>query len=88
MLEADEHRGAVDWLSVVARGPFSRFDADEIVAANSFDLMALERLFPDALGDDDPTPFRNRFFCIRISEMTGRYAQPTGGRRREPEPSS
>ena len=86
-LEADEHRGEFDWLSVVTHGAFTLLSAEELVAAGSVDIAALERFFPNALGDEDPIPFRNQFFRIRISEMTGRYAQPTGGRRREPEPS-
>ena len=87
VIEADEHRTAFDWLSVVAHGEFSLLNAEELVATDSVELMTIERLFPDALGDEDPIPFRNQFFCIRISEITGRYAQPTGGRRREAEPS-
>lgn len=87
VLEADEHRSAFDWLSVVMRGPFALLNAEEIVATDSVDLNTLERLFPNALSEEDPIPFRNQFFCIRASEITGRYAQPTGGRRREPEPS-
>jgi nitroimidazol reductase NimA-like FMN-containing flavoprotein (pyridoxamine 5'-phosphate oxidase superfamily) len=86
-LEADEHRGAFDWLSVVIHGAFTVLNAEEIVANESPDLTALEKFFPNALSDEDPIPFRNQFFRIRITEMTGRYAQPTGGRRREPEPS-
>ena len=86
-LEIDEHRGTFDWLSAVAYGPFSIFcytpDDDE----ESETAWIVRRYFPRAVGGDDPIPFRNQFFRIHASEITGRYAQPSGGRRREPQPS-
>lgn len=86
-LEVDEHRGPFDWLSVVVHGAFTLLTPEEIVASESPDLIALEKFYSNALSEDDPIPFRNQFFRIRVSEITGRYAQPTGGRRREPGPS-
>ncbi|MEO8575785.1 MAG: pyridoxamine 5'-phosphate oxidase family protein [Gemmatimonadales bacterium] len=86
-LEIDEHRGAFDWLSVVVHGSFYLLVPDPGAAGDADGTALIKKYFPRALGADDPTPFRNQFFRIHVSEITGRYAEPTGGSRREPEPS-
>lgn len=85
-LEIDEHRGTFDWLSVVVHGPFYLLVSDPGAVGDADGTALIEKHFPGALGAEDPTPFRNQFFRIHVSEITGRYAQPTGGRRREAEP--
>ena len=88
-LEIDEYRGTFDWLSVVVHGSFYLLAPDPGAAGDADGTALIEKHFPGALGADDPTPFRNQFFRIHVSEISGRYAQPTGGKRREPdEPAS
>ena len=87
-LEIDEHRGTFDWLSVVVQGSFYLLVSDPGAAGDADGSALIEKHFPGALGAEDPTPFRNQFFRIHVSEISGRYAQPTGGRRREADPST
>ena len=70
--ETDEVRDMFDWVSAVAKGPFSpqgsRFatwDYDRAVAA-------LRRLLPETLTENDPTPHRNIVFGVHVSEIYGR----------------
>jgi hypothetical protein len=70
--ETDEVRGMFDWQSVVVKGPFSprhspfaNWDYDRA-------LLALRRLLPSTLTDDDPTPHRDIVFGVHASEIHGR----------------
>ena len=70
--ETDEVRSMFEWMSVVAKGPFSpqgsryaSWDHDRAVAA-------LRRLLPETLTESDPTPHRNIVFGIHVSEIQGR----------------
>ena len=83
-LQTDEHRGPFDWLSVVVHGGFSMLNAEALRAGDPAELEIVARLFEGVASDWDPVPFRNQIFRIHASEITGRYAQPTGARRREP----
>lgn len=83
-LEMDEHRGPFDWLSVVVHGAFSMLKAEALRADDPMELEIVGRLFEGVASEQDPVPFRNQVFRVHVSEITGRYAQPTGARRREP----
>jgi len=70
--ETDEVLGMFDWQSVVVKGPFSprhspfaNWDYDRA-------LVALRRLLPSTLTDDDPTPHRDIVFGMHASEIYGR----------------
>jgi hypothetical protein len=70
--ETDEVRGMFDWQSVVVKGPFSPRHSP--FANWNYDraLVALRRLLPSTLTDDDPTPHRDIVFGVHASEISGR----------------
>lgn len=82
--EVDEHRGEFDWLSVVVRGGFYLMKADSGAIGEADASFIIAKIFPEASTDVDPVPFRNQFFRIHASEIDGRFAQPTGSKKKLP----
>lgn len=77
--EVDEHRDVFDWRSVVAHGTFYIIEpGDEKVYQHAVELM--RQVLPTTKTKEDPTPYRTYFFRINVAELTGRSAQPTGGK--------
>lgn len=70
--EVDEVEGPYDWRSVVVHGGLYVLEPDEDTWRQALDLI--RTAVPDALGMDDPTPFRTVLFRIAIQESTGREA--------------
>jgi nitroimidazol reductase NimA-like FMN-containing flavoprotein (pyridoxamine 5'-phosphate oxidase superfamily) len=75
--EVDEVDGMFDWRSVVVRGTVYRIDPDggpvEQQAWRTA-LAALRSVVPGTLADNDPTPFRDVLFRMKVDEATGREA--------------
>lgn len=83
--EVDEQRGMFSWESVVVHGALYLIDPngdDNEKTAYATALRLLRRILPGTLGTADPVPFRNQFFRIKASEISGRFAA-LGGERRE-----
>jgi nitroimidazol reductase NimA-like FMN-containing flavoprotein (pyridoxamine 5'-phosphate oxidase superfamily) len=70
--EVDEVEGPYDWRSVVAYGGCYVLEA--VVNAWRLALELSRTVVPEALGKDDPAPFRTVLFRIAIQESTGREA--------------
>lgn len=68
--EVDEVQGPYDWRSVVVRGGFYLLSEDDEQRTHVLELI--RRLIPEALTDEDPTPFRTMLFRIAVQESTGR----------------
>jgi len=77
--EVDEIRSVFDWRSVVVRGTiYMMAEGGPQVDRELFDraIDALRSVQPEALRDDDPTPFRRTVYGIHIDSITGRKAEP------------
>ncbi len=73
--EVDEVKDLFNWRSVVVKGAFYMMGPDtpkaETVAFER--AVALMRsIVPEALTEDDPTPFRLQLFRIHLDEVSGR----------------
>jgi nitroimidazol reductase NimA-like FMN-containing flavoprotein (pyridoxamine 5'-phosphate oxidase superfamily) len=82
-LEVDEVRDTFDWDSVVVRGTFYRLRREGSAADRESWARAvplLRRIVPEALGPDDPVPFRDVLFHVHVDEVTGRAARPFASR--------
>lgn len=78
--EIDEAKSAVDWRSVVARGTiYWMADDGHYVDHATLDraVDALRSFQPQALRDEDPTPFRRTVYGLHIDLLTGRKAEPS-----------
>lgn len=80
--EVDEVRESPEWTSVVVHGTFRPIDpegsgADRETAELAVSL--LRELYPEALTDEDLTPYRTTLFRIHVDEATGREATLTRG---------
>ena len=78
-LEVDEVRDTFDWESVVVHGTFYRLRPEGTAAERESwarALPLLRRVVPEALGPDDPVPFRDVLFHVHVDEVTGRAARP------------
>jgi nitroimidazol reductase NimA-like FMN-containing flavoprotein (pyridoxamine 5'-phosphate oxidase superfamily) len=76
--EVDEVKSPFDWRSVVARGTIYLIaDDGRHVDRETVDraVQALRSFQPEALGDDDPTPFRRTVYGLHIDLLTGRKAE-------------
>jgi nitroimidazol reductase NimA-like FMN-containing flavoprotein (pyridoxamine 5'-phosphate oxidase superfamily) len=76
--EVDEVKSPFDWRSVVARGTIYLIaDDGRHVDRETVDraVRALRSFQPEALGDDDPTPFRRTVYGLHIDLLTGRKAE-------------
>ena len=71
--EVDEVEGPYDWRSVVVNGGLYVLEPDDDAWHHALELI--RTAVPDALGEDDPTPFRTVLFRIAIQESTGREAK-------------
>jgi nitroimidazol reductase NimA-like FMN-containing flavoprotein (pyridoxamine 5'-phosphate oxidase superfamily) len=78
--EVDEVRGPYDWRSVVVYGTVyiaepegSRYDIEAHEAA----MAAIRQASPEALGPDDPAPFRTVLVRLHVFRIEGREARPT-----------
>jgi nitroimidazol reductase NimA-like FMN-containing flavoprotein (pyridoxamine 5'-phosphate oxidase superfamily) len=76
--EVDEVRGHYEWKSVVVHGTVymaepegSRYDVD----AHEQAVAAIRGVAPQALGPDDPAPFRTVLLRLHIFRMEGREAR-------------
>jgi nitroimidazol reductase NimA-like FMN-containing flavoprotein (pyridoxamine 5'-phosphate oxidase superfamily) len=69
----DEVEGPYDWRSVVVNGGLYVLEPDDDAWHHALELI--RTAVPDALGEDDPTPFRTVLFRIAIQESTGREAK-------------
>lgn len=88
--EVDEVRGPFDWESVVVHGAMYLPDAEGSPAdreAYALTLEAIRTIVPQALGEDDPTPWRHVLFRINVDDVTGRAAS-TGAMALSHRPSS
>jgi nitroimidazol reductase NimA-like FMN-containing flavoprotein (pyridoxamine 5'-phosphate oxidase superfamily) len=77
--EVDEVKSAIDWQSVVVRGTiYWLADDGRYVDRSTLDraIEALRSFQPQALGDDDPTPFRRTIYGLHTDLMTGRKSEP------------
>jgi hypothetical protein len=80
-LEVDEVRDTFDWESVVVHGTFYRLYSEGTETERASWARAvplLRRIVPEALGPDDPVPFRTVLFHVHVDEVTGRAARPPG----------
>jgi uncharacterized protein len=78
-VEVDEVHATFEWESVVVRGTFYRLHETGSAAERESWARALpliRRIVPEALGPDDPVPFRDVLFHVHADEITGRVAQP------------
>ena len=75
--EVDEVKSAFDWRSVVARGTiYLMSDEGRYVDHAILDraVQALRSFQPEALREDDPTPFRRTVYGLHVDLITGRKA--------------
>ena len=79
--EVDEVQSLFDWQSVVVKGPFTPFDAAADRALYDRALVALRRLIPSTLMDDDPSPHRDIVFGVHTSDVSGRCSVSNGTQR-------
>ena len=80
--EVDEVKSALDWRSVVARGTIYWMADDERYVDETTVERAVEALRsfqPQALRDEDPTPFRRTVYGLHIDLLTGRKAEAGTG---------
>ena len=73
--ETDEVDDVFEWRSVVVHGAAYPLDeSTERVVPDAYEraLEQLRRIVPESGTPDDPVPWRDRVFHIRISRMTGR----------------
>jgi nitroimidazol reductase NimA-like FMN-containing flavoprotein (pyridoxamine 5'-phosphate oxidase superfamily) len=70
--EVDEVDGPYDWRSVVVYGGLYVLEPDEDAWRHALELI--HTVVPEALGEDDPAPFRTVLFRIAIQESSGREA--------------
>jgi nitroimidazol reductase NimA-like FMN-containing flavoprotein (pyridoxamine 5'-phosphate oxidase superfamily) len=76
--EVDEVKSAFDWRSVVARGTIYLMADDGRYVDHAIVDRAIEALRsfqPQALRDDDPTPFRRTVYGLHVDVLTGRKAE-------------
>jgi nitroimidazol reductase NimA-like FMN-containing flavoprotein (pyridoxamine 5'-phosphate oxidase superfamily) len=81
--EVDEAKNPSDWRSVVVRGTiYWMFDDERHVDNATLEraVEALRSFQPQALRDEDPTPFRRTLYGLHIDLMTGRKAELWAGR--------
>ncbi len=81
--EVDEIHGMFSWQSVVVHGSLYLIEPDageKEKAAHDKAVQLLRRILPTTLGKADPVPFRDQFFRIAVSEITGRFATLGGTR--------
>jgi uncharacterized protein len=77
--EVDETVELFDWRSVVVRGGLYLVSPDGPPwerEAWETGVALLRQLFPGALLEGDPVPFRNTVFRIAVQEVTGKTATP------------
>jgi nitroimidazol reductase NimA-like FMN-containing flavoprotein (pyridoxamine 5'-phosphate oxidase superfamily) len=75
--EVDEVKNPFDWRSVVARGTIYLMSDDGRHVDHATVERAVEALRsfqPNALGDEDPTPFRRTVYGLHVDLVTGRKA--------------
>lgn len=77
--EVDEVRSPYEWKSVVVHGTVyiaepdgSRYD----IEAHEEAMAAIRRAVPQALGPDDPVPFRTVLVRLHVFRREGREARP------------
>ncbi len=70
--EVDEVQGPYDWRSVVVHGGFYALSPGDEGWDHA--LQLLRTAVPEALTENDPTPFRTVLFRIAVQESTGREA--------------
>jgi nitroimidazol reductase NimA-like FMN-containing flavoprotein (pyridoxamine 5'-phosphate oxidase superfamily) len=76
--EVDEISGPFDWRSVVARGTiYLMADDERYVDQETVEraVQALRSFQPQALRDEDPTPFRRTVYGLHVDLLTGRMAE-------------
>jgi nitroimidazol reductase NimA-like FMN-containing flavoprotein (pyridoxamine 5'-phosphate oxidase superfamily) len=76
--EVDEISSPFDWRSVVARGTiYLMADGERYVDQETVEraVQALRSFQPQALLDEDPTPFRRTVYGLHIDLLTGRMAE-------------
>ena len=76
--EVDEVKSPFDWRSVVARGTIYLMSDDGRYPGHAiFDraVEALRSFQPQALRDEDPTPFRRTVYGLHVDLVTGRKAE-------------
>lgn len=76
--EVDEVKSAFDWRSVVARGTiYLMTDEGRYVDHTILNraIEALRSFQPDALLEDDPTPFRRTVYGLHVDVLTGRKSE-------------
>lgn len=86
--EVDEHSALFDWKSVIVHGPLYVVQPDSTQLTRSVYRTAvsvMRKLVPETLSDVDPIPFRDQLFRIRAVDISGRAAEPVGGRRLFPD---
>jgi len=86
-MEIDDVRDTFDWRSVVAYGTFYPLhQRGTPTERRSWEhaVSLVRAVAPDALGPNDPAPFRDVLFHIHVDTMTGRTATPAPAGRRAP----
>lgn len=76
--EVDEIEGPYDWRSVVVHGSVyvaKPTGSEHDIKAHADAVRAIRSVTPEALGPDDPAPFRSIIFRLHVHRAEGREAR-------------